>query len=423
MKIILITALLSLSNITVPPDISDDYIDKLHGQVYELLDTDLDSAMSVSEKTLQYSKDNDYIWGEGNSLFLKGYIFEQRNELGKSMIQYLKAVSVLEKLDTYKAINTRIKLIHNCGVILKDHYWYEEALEYFDKGIELANTHTLDKRLLEIYYNRSDAYRLQGSFDLAVQDAKACLNIAKKQQHSLFIARCWNILGVAYMEFGDQEKARGYYRKIIDSNIEKVATTRNKGRAFHNLGMTYYLDSNYIEAEKYYLKAQAEKEKRNRSRELFITYTDLAGVYQITGDFDRSLSIGKKAEGYYDDVLLLEKNYRLFHILGEVSHSLGMTSEGVAHTRRYVGENQKFLEKQKRILHEKDRFKMELVLAGYNQELNSNEKISNLSTWIISILIAIGVVLLFIRLKKLWLKRVLTSELKDTMNDIDLKDL
>jgi len=153
-KLLLITALVTIVNIYIPQNVDNAQIDTLHVQIYDQLDTDLDSALVVSKQTLAYSKDNDYTWGEANSLYLIGYIHKQKKNLTTAIIYYLKANRILEALDDDRSIKTRVKLMTNCGIILKNHFWYEQALKHFDEGIILATERGMDKRLLKPIENQ-----------------------------------------------------------------------------------------------------------------------------------------------------------------------------------------------------------------------------------------------------------------------------
>jgi len=219
------------------------------------------------------------------------------------------------------------------------------------------------------------------------------------------------------MEFEKTDIAREYYQKIISCSF---AESSYKGRAYHNIAQSYSLEKDYISSKDFYLKAVTEKQIKNKPSELFITYTDLAQTYMMLGDFDQAMTYGKKAELYYNDVYLLETNYRVFYLLSEIAHEQQNFDLDRIYKQRYVTENKAFLGKQRQILKENERFKIELVLAGYNQEINSNDQISSLNQWLIALIIMGLLIPLLMRLRGEWKKRILEKELIEAMEDVDL---
>lgn len=397
--------------------ISKKQVDRIHSQVYDLLEKSLDSASSLTDLALQASIELGYEWGEGNSLFLKGYIARERNELSQSIVYYLKAINVLDGLDDEKAVSARIKLLTNCGAILEDHKKFDEAIDYYGQAIELAGQNNLGKRLLVAYYNRASAYFEQGNYQQAGNDASIALEFSKSQSDEFRTLYCFNLLGLIYMNVDQFSLAREYFKKIIDYPFVNVETPSvYMGRAYHNLANSYVREQNNNLAEQYYLLAIEQKQIARDSEDLFISYMDLAELYEKSGSLSDSKDYAVLAYQLYEDIPLNSDYYKIFDILRKISFRARDYELANNYAVTYQLENEKFLQEQRKVLEFKEQFTIDLVIAGFQQEVASNQKISYLNHWIFGLLVISVLVLLAIKLRGHWVRAVIAREINQIEN-------
>ncbi len=411
--------LLIILNITIPTKVNRDCVDNLHDRIYKSLDNNIDSALTLTKQSIQHSKDIDYAYGEGNSLFILGYIYEQKGQPVKAMIEYLKAVLILEKQRDVRSINTHIKTLVNCGQILQSHFKYNEALEYFNQAIALAKTQDLQKRLMIALYNRSSNNHEKKDYASAIQDALASLKVAMKLGDEYMTVNNLNLLGILHMRSGHYETAREYYQGIIDYNFQKLSPSKYVGRAYHNLANSYLTAGDYTTAEKHYQKALEEKQRRNKPTELFATYHDLCQTYLELDNLESSQYMGELANDIYNKMPLKTENYNLYHLLSNVYHKLNDSKKSIEYANLYSEENTMFLDEQQQIIQEKDKFKMDLVLAGFNQEIANNNKISYLQWWICGLAGLAIAVFLMMQVFWKWKKHLV----KKDFDNLDFPDL
>lgn len=391
---------------------SKQRVNDIHDQVYNLLDTSLDSALLMSNHALEISQDLGYSWGVGNSHFLLGYIAKFENKLSQAMIHYLRALNALEDLTDKKSINTKVKLLTNCGTILEDHYNYEAALEYYDDALNLAIEHGLKNRIVKALYNRSSANQEQGNYEMATEDIKLCLKLALELRDEYMIVNAWNIFGIIHMESEKYQAAREYYQTIINYDYQDLKPSKYIGRAYHNLARSHYLEGQTELAESYYLKSLDIKEERNKPNELFVTLVDLAELYLMDNHLRAGRAVGLRAHGLYFSVPLQEENYQLFHILSEIQYGLKEYEKAREFSTRYKEQNELFLQEEREIQKQQETFKIDLVMAGFQNEILSNQEISRRDNTILFMGLVILALLIYVKLRWNSIRKSLVKELR-----------
>lgn len=226
-------------------------IDQLHDHVYTLFKADLDSAMDLAMESLELSIDEDYRWGIGNSHFIIGYIHRKNNNLTKAFYSYLKASTALDELNDEKSIKTKISILINCGSILRKYYKYHEAVEIYDRGLNLAGVDHPSLRL-DLHYNKAHALQKKGHLDSAIVSLNEAVSLAQILKNQDQLNKCKNLLGLIHFNNKDYQAARVYYNQILSSPF---STKKSLAQANHNMAISYVEENNPDMALIYFEKA------------------------------------------------------------------------------------------------------------------------------------------------------------------------
>lgn len=388
-------------------------IDTLHNQAYELLDSDPDKALELSKQAETLAHDGGHDFLEANSLFIQAYLYRHKfDELGKAFVINLKALELLRPLEEEKAIKTYANILVNTGEILKQHYAYPEAVQYYDEGISIAIKHDLINTLMMLYYNKAVALRHNGDFDYAIETIDKAISLATKEKDEYKLISAINEKGIIQKDQGLYQSARQSYQRIIDYEFEKLKPAKYIGRAWHNTGVTFQEEKDYPKALNAFRKAETYHTERPKSSDQFTTWLSLGEVHYYLEQYDEALKTGRKAEAIYDEVSLLPDHYELFDLLSKICHSKENHEEAYQYSQQYVTVNKSFLTAQEEILRVKDQYKMEVLTAGFFQEIRSEEAKRKLKLYLI-VCSAFFLIVLFVRhLRWLNIKKAVSQEIK-----------
>lgn len=213
---------------------------------------------------------------------------------------------------------------------------YEEALWDINRAIDIFELFVDDEETLgrvinlsESYQKRGEIYRNLGYFDLAEQNFKITLELAKSLSQSnndSYLNYNYATELVNYSKdqilIGNLQEAKNSLTLAIDL-IEKELLKGSKinllfllSACFINIGEIERLKGNFIEAEEYFIKAyniaqKVHNEVNNNSSldRLVLTYDKLASLYLSTGDLDtayqnfqRELTIIKEFRNSFQNV-------------------------------------------------------------------------------------------------------------------------
>lgn len=389
---------------------------EIHNNCYSLLDTNLDSAILLANKAEGLSEQEEEYFLQAQSLFIKAYALRMKDDQGKAFIANLKALDILENLSDEKSINLSLNLLINTGDILINHYAYPEAVQYLNEGILLAEQHNIQNKLLLLLYNKGMALRYSGRYDEALIIFNQTLTLANELNDGLRILRSLNQKGLTLKDLKKYDDARATHMKMLEFKFSDEPINKYKGQAWHNIGLSYVEEGKPEKAILPYLEAISHKEQDNNPSELFITYLDLSETYLKIGDLEEAKRYAQTCAPLYEQIPLSPDNYKFFNLMSEIAHQRN-DSEGVrTYAQKYFDENEKFLEQQREILEVKDRYKMEVLTAGFFSELEANKNMSLMERVLWLLACGFMVFILASRLYSWNKKRLLTlhiSRIKD----------
>ncbi|MEZ4805589.1 MAG: hypothetical protein R2852_08935 [Bacteroidia bacterium] len=163
--------------------------------------------------------------------------YELKSKLQMQMNEELEAINTFTKMLSLKP-NDFLALT-NRGVLLQKYHYFNEAIEDLEKSLIHAGN---DSNKVMAYVNLSAAKSSIRDYKGAEKDLINALKI-----DSLNLGILTNLAQVCD-ELGRGEMTLVYLKKVI-------AIDPSYFPAYVNIGFKYQLDSNYVEAEKYFNKA------------------------------------------------------------------------------------------------------------------------------------------------------------------------
>ncbi len=399
---------------------ADPEVDTLHRQAYELFGTDMGSAMTVADRSLELAEKAGYQWGIANSYYIKGYIHRKHNDLTKALLMYLKASASLENLTDERSVKMHADVLLNSGSIFRKYYKYDEAIEFYDKGLELATAWDFPGRRSKFLYNKASTLHDKGDLTVALEVLKEASTLADQLEDIDLLMDCFNLFGLIHKDSEFYEVAREYYQYILGS---PDASGKDKAIAYHNMAITYDEENKVDESKSYFDKALELECSMDQPEVLFVTLYDIAEWHLKQGDIPEVEKYALEAESLYPSLMRHPETFKVFHLLGAVHIDLNDLEKVRFYSNRYYDESMAFHAKVQEIMQAKARFEMDLVLAGFHLEQKALEQQATDRKIMTGLGIAIAVSLIIAlviyvrqRLFKRGLKKIVVDYI-DTMND------
>ena len=137
------------------------------------------------------------------------------------------------------------------------------------------------------------AYTLtQGSPDSSIMAVSKAINIAHDLTSTELLQRAYYQLGYVYYYQNNFDEAEKYYNLSLQL-ARQNNSDQGQALALNRLGNVTQLKTNYIQALDFYLEALNLNTKANCKPEVARTLVNLANVYSVIGQYQRSIEIGR----------------------------------------------------------------------------------------------------------------------------------
>ncbi len=276
--------------------------------------------------------------------------------LGKLMIrlgQFDKAEELYEiLLKQTTDEGEKAHLFHQLGWIKDDQGKYTEAIEFYEKALEILQkilppNHPL---LGTSYNNISTVYENMGEYLKALSYYEKDLEILQKTLPANHpdLATSYNNIGVVYDNMGEHSKALSYYEKALEIRQNTLPPNHpSLATSYNNIGAVNDSMGKYSKALSYYEKALEIRQNTLPANHpsLATSYNNIGFVYKNMGEYSKVLS-------YYEKALeirqkSLSRNHpnlaTSYNNIGTVHDSMGEYSKALSYYEKALGIRQNTL--------------------------------------------------------------------------------
>jgi len=240
-----------------------------------------------------------------------GVAYDDNGDYDEAIEQYEKALDIYEIHPAYKAHPETATTYNNLGIAYRKKGEYDKAIELYKKALGIkeqvyGKTHPETART---YNNLGDAYRNKGVYDKAIEQFEKALDIY--EIHPAYKAHpetagTYNNLGAAYGAKGKYDKAIELYKKALGiyENHPAYKAHPETATTYNNLGAAYWNKGEYDQAIEQFEKALDiyEIHPAYKARpETAATYNNLGAAYDDKGEYDKAIEQFEKALGIYEN--------------------------------------------------------------------------------------------------------------------------
>ena len=259
-------------------------------------------ALEYELKALKIAKaikDSTRIAGLYNNL---GVVYINMNNYKEALSSFSKALEIVEKSQVYYP-NVELLDIGNIYKIQKD---YSKALQYIRKALHISEQTGEKQRIAECNYVIGDIYLLRDSIETARKYFFDALKIFSELNYNYGIDECYTKIGESFKKEQNYDKALEYYQKAL-----LIANTQNdkESQSYITLEMAdmHLSLKNHEKALNYAMQSLKAAEKKRFINIKNSAYKILALGYENKGDYKNSLYYLKKYNESKDSIFTREK--------------------------------------------------------------------------------------------------------------------
>ena len=201
-------------------------------------------------------------------------------------------------------------IYHMLGMIKNSQGKYEDAVQYYEKSIEIKQKllSPIHSDLAASYSDLATVYHNMGEYSKALSYYEALLEICQKSlppNHRL-LATSYNNIAVVYYNMGEYSKALPYYETSLEMYEKALpASHPSLATSYNNIGLVYKSTGEYSKALSYYETSLeiCQKSLPVNHPSLATSYSNIAGVYYNTGEYSKALSYFERAMNIFKSSL------------------------------------------------------------------------------------------------------------------------
>lgn len=258
-------------------------------------------AETAAKEMVEIAQKHGKIHSISHAYSKLGDVLRSKGEYKKAIEWFTKALDV-DKGNKFRTMRDW----GDIGYTLIDLGHYDMAISYLNKALGIAEGHNIPARK-DYYNNLGAALGKKGNYDEAIKWFQKGLELERNRlEHSPF----YNNIGVMLREKGEYDEAIHWIEKALEID-ESVNNRVCMAIRHRNLGLTLKAKGNPEEAIKWYKKAVEILEDINGRVELSSVYNYIAEAYEACKKNNTALSFYEKAK-------------LLFEMTGNIEESLKM---------------------------------------------------------------------------------------------------
>jgi len=301
-----------------------------HGNLYDRMNI-TDSAIAYYKKAeKKYLELND-LKNAGDCIFNQGISFKKKRkfELSKGCLE--KSLSICEQLKDTVGVAV---CFSSLGNLYFDFSNYPKALEHYLKSLQIREQLNEQEGLLGLYNNIGNIFKEQNNSEKALFYYHKALTIAKAKNDSLKISYALNNIGVIYMNLKNYPEALNFYNQALDLRY-KLLDSIGIASILTNIGSIQRFKQNYDTALIYYKNALNVIKNQNSPGISANCYINIGLVNSIIGKHKEALHYGQLTVDIGKGMDDINTEMWGHKILSEANASLGNFQDAYKHQLTY----------------------------------------------------------------------------------------
>jgi CHAT domain-containing protein/Tfp pilus assembly protein PilF len=268
-----------------------------------------DSSNTLFQKAANLFEQEQHWLKKAEALYKISQNKTEQNLLDKASYYLDKGYSLFQT-KKLRDPGFEIKYHYQKGIIAIQRADYKSALDWSEKGLELAHSNNEQELLTaKLLVNIGAIYIAQGSYQKAIEQFSEAEDLYHHRgvQNKRLLSRIYNSYGRAYQNNGDLKRALQYFRKSLEVDRQTLLSPHpNLAQTNNNIAISYYYRGDYQRALDYFINAVtvlAEFHGENHRlvaagyNNVGIVYSEIGELERATGYLEKALRIKEKVLG------------------------------------------------------------------------------------------------------------------------------
>jgi len=256
-----------------------------------------DSARAIAVEMLEYSQENDFLWGESQSWILQAATYHRQGKYDTAIALCQNTIDLFSSVKDSIHLGTASLTQGMCYISIGD---YEEgaaktlnSLSIFET-IALTDEEKVRKHLPRAYNILGQVYYYQSDFETTEKYFLKYLELAAKFQDTLLIGSANTNLGAVYFEMGEYDRALEH--DLTAAEIQKsLGNMHGYANALQNIAVGLNERDEHNKAIEFYDRALKIYYEIPNLKSVTEVYCNLGKLYLETGQFGNSKTNYEKA--------------------------------------------------------------------------------------------------------------------------------
>lgn len=251
---------------------------------------DYPAALRIFKDELVFRRNIDDPKGLGKLYNNFGATYDELYQPDSSIIFYLKAVDIYEKLGDYSNIASAYS---NIGNLYSDQKAHDKAIGFLEKALKIRLEHGEEKKSIYTYNNLAVAYGTKGDLDKAMEYSNKGVELALKYGNKYVAGVILGGICHLLHEKGRHEEAIPYGQRSVEY-LEAANRKANLVFPLVNLAGVYNALNKPALALEYAQKGYAIMLETKQSDPLEVYYEEMANAHEKLGNYKEALFWFKK---------------------------------------------------------------------------------------------------------------------------------
>ncbi len=219
-------------------------------------------------------------------LQLAGYQLDR--DFSQSEQLFLNALQIVESIPAKGHKEEKANIYGQLGVVNRRKGNYPEAIKYYLSSLELFKQIKDTSEEADIYHNMAMVYRYQREHSKAIKNFKKAIQLKKLTTDTLGMGASYNMLGVSYRQFKKLDSALICYQKAKEL-FEAKDSEENLYRVNGNMAQLYMVNGDFQKSIELNLANLKYYTNVNNKLSTCVTYYNLSDVYKQLKNWEKSL--------------------------------------------------------------------------------------------------------------------------------------
>ncbi len=278
-------------------DIQQREIEQLYDRAWDYLEKDIDSSLYYSQQLFDHSRDKNYKLGIVKSYYASGHAYFKLNQFDNASLKFFQGINYIQKNDlTSKVYKEReLKLFQSIGSIYDLTYGFDEAINFFNKALDIANQINSASHIAVLNYNIGLTYYKLDDYNQAEDHLNIALQLYEELGDQGSLAETYNLFGILRKRQQKFREAQKYFLQALRISNDNSVYDEKRSWYVSNLGGTYLEQDQFDSAKYFYNQALLISQKLNDTERLKWLNNNLGDVYLKEKDWYRAIEFYKKS--------------------------------------------------------------------------------------------------------------------------------